>query len=218
MTETATARRNTRPSADATREAILTAALELFSERGFDGASTREIATQAGVTQPLLNYHFSTKDELWRAAVEGIFTALAARLTDRARGLRGVDDLTTARLLVREFIGFSARNPQLHRIITQECKADGPRMDWLVERHIRPLYDTATSLLASLAEQGHVPAIPPAHLYYILTGAGPTMFVLGPECRRLTGLDPSSDQVIEAHADAVCLFLFGPSDGDRRAP
>jgi hypothetical protein len=35
------------------------------------------------------------------------------------------------------------------------------------------------------------------------------MFVLGPECRRLTGLDPSSDAVIEAHADAVTTLLFG---------
>jgi TetR/AcrR family transcriptional regulator len=201
--------RRTRPSADATREAILAAALDVFSERGFDGASTREIASRAGVTQPLLNYHFSSKHELWRAAVDGIFEALAAELAERAQGLRGVDALTTARLLVREFIGFSARNPQLHRMITQECKVDGPRMDWLVERHVRPMYEAATEQFAELAEQGHVPAIPPAHLYYILTGAGPTMFVLGPECRRLSGLDPSSDEVIEAHADAVCLLLFG---------
>ncbi|MBI2710323.1 MAG: TetR/AcrR family transcriptional regulator [Actinobacteria bacterium] len=210
--------RVTRPSADATRGAILAAALDVFSERGFDGASTRKIAARAGVTQPLLNYHFSSKDELWRAAVDVLFTRLADQLTARAAGLRGVDEVTSARLLVREFIGFSARNPQVHRIITQECKTDGPQMDWLVERHIQPLYEATASMLASLAERGAVPAIPPAHLYYILTGAGPTMFVLGPECRRLTGLDPSADEVIEAHADAVCLLLFGPDDGARHAP
>ena len=61
----------------------------------------------------------------------------------------------------------------------------------------------------SLTRVGAVPDIPPAHLYYILTGAGPTMFVLGPECRRLTALDPTDDAVIEAHADAMCLLLFG---------
>jgi len=207
MADTVT--RQTRPSADATRERILAAALDLFSERGFDGASTREIAARAGVTQPLLNYHFSAKDELWRAAVGGLFGALTRALADRAAGLRGVDEPAAARLLVREFVTFSARHPQLHRIITQECKVDGPRMDWLVERHIRPLYEAATAQIARLAEQGHVPPIPPAHLYYILTGAGPTMFVLAPECRRLAGLDPIADEVVEAHADAVCLLLFG---------
>ena len=209
MEQAATATRQTRPSADETRERILAAALDVFSDRGFDGASTREIAARAGVTQPLLNYHFTSKTELWRAAVDRVFAALGRAMGARAKGLRGVDALTVARLLVREFVAFSARHPQLHRIITQESKLDGPRMDWLVERHVRPLYEAATARFAALAEQGHMPAIPPAHLYYILTGAGATMFVLGPECRRLSGLDPASDEVIEAHADAVCLLLFG---------
>jgi AcrR family transcriptional regulator len=209
MTQRASAR-STRPSADPTRERILDAALDVFAEHSFDGASTREIASRAGVTQPLLNYHFKSKIDLWRAAVDRLFASLTTTLADRVRGLRGVDGVTTMRLIVREFVYFSARNPQLHRIITGECKADGPRMDWLVDRHIRPLYEETVAQLAHLAEAGHLPAIAPPHLYYILTGAGPTMFVLGPECRRLTGLDPSSDDVIEAHADAIITLLFGP--------
>src|SRR3954449_8643582 len=122
--------RTPRPSADATRERILAAAPDLFSERSFagarpphgtlpaalslfpgrsfDGASTREIAARAGVTQPLLNYHFSSKDDLWQAAVDGLFARLAEALTARAEGLRGVDDLIAAKLLVREFVAFSA--------------------------------------------------------------------------------------------------------------
>jgi TetR/AcrR family transcriptional regulator len=199
----------TRPSADATRERILDAALGVFADRSFEGATTREIAARAGVTQPLLNYHFSSKDELWRAAVDRLFGALDDAMNERAAGLRGVDELTMARLLVREFVYFSARNPQLHRIITAESKTDGPRMDWLVERHVRPLYEATTAQFARLREQGHLPAIAPAHLYYILTGAGPTMFVLAPECRRLSGIDPFSEDVIEAHADAVTTLLFG---------
>jgi TetR/AcrR family transcriptional regulator len=202
-------KRVTRPSADGTRDRILDVALDLFSELSFDGATTREIASRAGVTQPLLNYHFSSKDELWRAAVERLFEALSSSIGERAQGLRGVDELTMARLLVREFVTFSASHPQLHRIITQECKTDGPRMDWLVEHHIRVWFESTTALFEGLVQRGHVPAIPAAHLYYILTGAGPTMFVLGPECRRLTGIDPTAPEVIEAHADAVCLLLFG---------
>ena len=93
----------------------------------------------------------------------------------------------------------------------QESKADGPRMDYLVDRHVRPIYQRTTTMFENLARQGAVPAIPASHLYYILTGAGATMFVLAPECRRLSSLDPSDDSVIEAHADAVCLLLFGSS-------
>jgi hypothetical protein len=36
------------------------------------------------------------------------------------------------------------------------------------------------------------------------------MFVLGPEVRRLAGIDPQDPDVIEAHADAVTRLLFGP--------
>jgi TetR/AcrR family transcriptional regulator len=211
MTETV-ATQVTRPSADATRERVLAAALDLFSELSFEGATTREIAARAGVTQPLLNYHFSSKDELWQAAVDGLFAELNVVLATREEGLRGVDELTVAKLLVREFIYFSASHPQLHRIITQECKTDGPRMDWLVEHHVRPHYERAALLFSRLVSAGLLPDIPVAHLYYILTGAGPTMFVLAPECRRLTGIDPQAPEVIEAHVDAVIAFLFGRRD------
>jgi TetR/AcrR family transcriptional regulator len=209
MATTAAPARVTRPSADRTRERILDAALEVFAERSFDGAGTREIALRGGVTQSLLNYHFSTKTELWRAAVDRVFASLTATMAERINGLRGVDEFMVMKLLVREFVSFSARHPELHRIITGECKTDTSRMDWLVERHIRPLYEETVARFARLSEQGHVPPIPPVHLYYILTGAGPTMFVLGPECRRLTGLDTASSDVVDAHADAVIALLFG---------
>ncbi|HVV35115.1 MAG TPA: TetR/AcrR family transcriptional regulator [Acidimicrobiales bacterium] len=191
------------------RDRILAAAVDLFSERSFEGASTRDIAARAGVTQPLLNYHFRSKEELWQEAVDALFARLRATLRDRAAGLRGVDDVTAAKLTVHEFITFSARNPQLHRIIMQESKADGPRMDYLVDHHVRPIYESTVALFERLVAEGAVPDIAAAHLYYILTGAGPTMFVLAPEARRLTKLDVSSDEVIEAHADAVCRLLFG---------
>lgn len=213
---TAVPARSPRPSADGTRERILAAALDVFADRSFDGASTREIAARAEVTQPLLNYHFRSKDELWRASVAVLFDTLTSELTARADGLRGVDDVAAAKLLVREFVVFSARHPQLHRIITGECKTDGPRMDWLVDHHVRPLYEMATALFERLAAAGAVPPIAPAHVYYLLTGAAPTMFVLAPECRRLTGLDPSDDEVIDAHADAVITLLFGADGAGRR--
>jgi len=204
--------RKTRPSADSTRERILAAALECFSLQGFDGAATREIASRAEVTQPLLTYHFRSKEELWRAAVDGVFAALTTAMVTRLDGLRGVDEVTTAKLLVHEFISFSAAHPELHRIITQECKVEGPRLDWLVETHVRPLYDATTELLQRLVDAGQLAPIPVAHLYYILTGAGATMFVLAPECRRLSGVEPFDPSVIEQHADAVVALLFTVPD------
>ena len=204
-----TAARTTRPSADSTRDRILAAAVDLFSERSFEGATTREIAARAGVTQPLLNYHFRSKEHLWHAAVEDIFGELTQALSARIEGLRGVDELSVAKLIVREFIYFSAAHPQLHRIIMQECKADGARMDWLVDRHIRPIYEQTVSLFTRLVERGDIPDVPATHIYYVITGAGATMFVLAPECRRLAGFDPLEHEAVEVHADAVTTLLFG---------
>ena len=58
---------------EATRAAILQSALQIFSERGFDGGSTRDIAEHAGVHHALIKYYFDNKDTLWRAAVTFLF-------------------------------------------------------------------------------------------------------------------------------------------------
>jgi TetR/AcrR family transcriptional regulator len=197
-----------RPAGLETRRAILDAALDRFSEYSFDGASTRSIAELAGVTQPLLNYHFAGKEELWRAAVDDLFDRFRTSMRRRLSGLRGVDDVTIARLMVRHFVEFSAANPQLHRIIMQESKRAGPRLDWLVETHVRPLYDNAVETFERLAARGELEAVAPAHLYYLLTGAGATVFVMGPECQRLTGVDPFAPEFVSAHADLVVDLLI----------
>jgi AcrR family transcriptional regulator len=197
-----------RPSADGTRERILAAALDLFSERSFEGASTRLIAERAGVPQPLLPYHFGNKEELWRAAVGQLFEGLTDSVAERVAGLRGVDDETVAKLVVADFVSYSASHPQLHRIIMQECKSEGDRLPWLVERHIRPLYEGALALLEPLVAAGKVRDVPTAHLYYLLTGAAATIFVLAPECRMLTGVDPVDPSEVERHAEAVISMLF----------
>jgi TetR/AcrR family transcriptional regulator len=196
-----------RPAGIETRKSILEAALDLFSERSFDGASTRVIAERAGVTQPLLNYHFAGKEELWRAAIGGLLDQLRASMQERLAGLRGVDEVTVAKLMVRHFVEFSAANPQLHRIIMQESKQPGPRLDWLVDTHVRPLYENAVALFDRLAARGDLAPIPPAHLYYLLTGAGATVFVMAPECERLTGVNPFEPEFVSAHADLVVDLL-----------
>src|SRR4051795_9741054 len=81
-----------------TRQAILRAALDLFAERGFDGASTRLIAERAGVGQPLLNYHFAGKQELWRAAVDDLFERLGHSTADWLQAVGDdADDVGIAR-------------------------------------------------------------------------------------------------------------------------
>jgi hypothetical protein len=64
------------------------------------------------------------------------------------------------------------------------------------------------ALLEPLVAAGRVRDIPSAHLYYLLTGAVATIFVLAPECRLLTGVDPADPVEVERHVDAVLSMLF----------
>lgn len=53
-----------------TRAAILDAAETVFAEAGFAGASMRAIAQRAGVNQPLIHYHFESKDRLYAEVID----------------------------------------------------------------------------------------------------------------------------------------------------
>jgi AcrR family transcriptional regulator len=55
-----------------TRARIVAAALKIFGDRGFDAASTRDIAASAGVNAPALQYYFDNKEGVYLACVEHI--------------------------------------------------------------------------------------------------------------------------------------------------
>jgi AcrR family transcriptional regulator len=50
-----------------TRDRILDVALELFTAKGYDATSMREVAEQLGITKPALYYHFDSKEDIVRA-------------------------------------------------------------------------------------------------------------------------------------------------------
>lgn len=60
----------TRMKSDERRAAIVQAAIELFAEKGFRGATTRELASALRVTEPVLYQHFRTKKDLYSAIIE----------------------------------------------------------------------------------------------------------------------------------------------------
>lgn len=65
-----------------TRARIVLAALALFGERGFEGASTRDIAERAGVNAPAIGYYFDNKEGVYVACVEHIVSRVWARVSE----------------------------------------------------------------------------------------------------------------------------------------
>jgi AcrR family transcriptional regulator len=66
--------------ARATREALIEAALELFTERSYARVGTEEIVTRARVTRGALYHHFEDKRDLFRAAFERVEGDLMERI------------------------------------------------------------------------------------------------------------------------------------------
>jgi AcrR family transcriptional regulator len=189
----------------ATRERIVQAALEAFAEKGFHGASTRDIAQRAGTNQGLITYHFRTKDELWRAAADRIFTMLRNSLGERLAALESEQPQERAREAIRAYVRFAAAHPELFRLMVDEGKNSEDRMRWLVDTHLREGYDgfmrPGGQRLGGLDER----LLP--HAYYVMAGAGSLIFAVAPECRRLTGLDPETEEAAETHAAFVARLL-----------
>ncbi|WP_245863870.1 TetR/AcrR family transcriptional regulator [Caulobacter mirabilis] len=193
---------------EATRAAILQAALEEFSERGFDGASTRDIAAKASVHHALIKYHFNSKDELWRAAVTFLFERQASDLT-----LPGPDDprypdrRAYAAEIIRQVVLYSARHPEHARLMVQETCRDSERFHWAADTFIKRTSQAAGAFIRLLQRDGILPAASVPALTYIFVGASQLFYTLAPEVRRVWGIDPSDPDVIEDHVKALIAVM-----------
>jgi len=200
-------RASTQPKRDS-RARIIEAAREAFSTMGFEGASLRSVAKEAGVQHQLATYYFKTKEELWMAVMDELAVGFLARLGDRIRGLEGVDAATKLRLVVREFVKYSAENPQHHRLMTMEGRRESERLVWLIRRHVSQFFAISTKLIREAQALGVVRPGDPGQLHYCAIGIATAAFSLAPEYKLVTGKDPFTRSHIEQIADLVCEFLF----------
>ncbi len=199
------------PEADAsTRALIVRTALRSFSEQGFDGASTRSIAQAAGVNQGLIPYYFKTKQALWREAVDLAFSDLHDALGAFGEAVAARPSRDDLALLVRRYVEFVASHPEFVLLMNEEGKRSGPRMRWIVDRHVKPLFALLNRLFEEM--RGHArfaPEVPGIHFTYIFAGAVGLIFSQAPECRRVSNYDPTEPSAVEAHADALVQLFFG---------
>jgi AcrR family transcriptional regulator len=77
-----------------TKDRILGAAEVLFAQRGFDGASLRQLTTAAGVNLAAVNYHFGSKEKLVEQVFRRRLDALNARRMDALATIEGRADTT----------------------------------------------------------------------------------------------------------------------------
>jgi AcrR family transcriptional regulator len=134
--------------ADATRNALVGVARQLFTERGFAATSTNEIADRAGVTRGALYHHFAAKDDLFRAVFEQLEAEIAEQVAREA--LAGPDPFEQLRLGCRAFLD-ACLDPAVQRIVLLE----GPGvLGWETWQEIEERYGyglVATGVEAAIA-------------------------------------------------------------------
>jgi len=189
------------------RARIISAALDVFSTSGFEGASLRQIASQAGVMHQLVVYHFKTKETLWRVAIDSILKAEVGSFESWHLRLEGKRPSQALAELVRAFVRFSARRPEFHRITTFEGRTDNSRIRWLLETYVQPYFELSTCLLRAAQAEGAARPGDPGQLHYAVIGLVTTSFVFAFEYRTMTGLDPFSAAQIESTEALVWDFL-----------
>ncbi len=199
-----TAPRRRRAASDDLRERLIEAALAEFSENGFEGASTRSIAARADAHQPQINYHFDSKEALWRAAVDHVMEDFDEVFT----GLDATDARSVMADVICRLVHFAAEYPELHRIMIQEGTTDTDRLHWLVDTHIRPRHELVTGLWDDAVAAGVAAPVGTAMIHYLLLGSATLLFTNAPEARLVLGAEPTDPAMVDEYADTLVGVLL----------
>lgn len=143
--------------------AILEAALDVFSQHGFRGATLDQIAEVAGLSKPNLLYYFPSK--------EAVHTALLSRLLDtwldplRAMNPEG-EPLAEILAYVRRKLELSRDFPRESRLFANEILQGAPRIMPAIEGDLKPLVDASAAVLTRWMDEGRIARVPPHRLIF----------------------------------------------------
>ena len=190
--------------AERTRAALLDAALDEFSAKGFAGARVRDIAARAGVSKDLIAYHFGGKEGLY-LEVQGAWLHSGGASTREDLSL--VDS-------VMEFLSEALVDPRPMRL-----------MAWrgLHEKGLEPpdgsgeSHPMDSNPLVARQETGEIaPGLDPATLQLVLLGAIAAPVVFPDAARRLFGVEPTRREFEIRYREGLA-GLIGALAGPRTA-
>src|ERR1035438_1014944 len=174
--------------AERSRQALLTAALDEFSRKGFAGARVAEIAERAGVNKQLINYYFGSK--------EGLYQALQHEWLEREASF-AVPDLSLDELIVR-YAADPMRDPRLMRLLLWRGLSDDSAPQGATDRQ------PELQLLQRRQEDGEVAADLDVAAVLLASMAMVAAPVAMPQVtRELFGIDPSTEEFQARYAEQL---------------
>ena len=212
-------KRGTRHQPEASRSAILQAALIEFAQQGLAGARMDTIAGAAKVNKALLYYYFRDKEALYDAVLDEFFVRLLARVTQALdkEGPAGERLLTYA----RDHFDCIAESPHYARLFQGELMSAGTgrssHLTRVVERYIRPISLRLVAVLWEGIESREFRRVDPMQFAPSIAGMIVHYFVVAPVARKLFAKDPFSPEALDQRRAAVLDFIAAALFADQSA-
>ncbi len=162
MTQARTAKKPTRIQLR-NRKRILDAALDVFSQHGFRGATLDQIATQAGLSKPNILYYFEGKEDIHVTLLNQLMDAWLAPL--REIDPKG-DPLREILRYVHRKLDMSREFPRESRLFANEVLQGAPRMRPHLETGLKELVDDTAAVIDGWIAQGRLAPVDPRHLIF----------------------------------------------------
>jgi AcrR family transcriptional regulator len=179
------------PKGQRAREHILATAEAEFAERGFHGASMRDLAAAADLPLATLVYHFARKEQLYAAVLatiaEQLDRDLAGALAPRESG-RGRDLAADAvDAFVRALVGWATREPRRVRLLLRELLDNPTRVEKAAKLPLAPFLTRTTELVAAAVRAGVAEADAPELAVLQTVGAVSYVVASRPTVDRIVG-------------------------------
>jgi len=153
-----------RMSAEDRKLQILQVAVSLFSQRGFGGTTTREIAQAAGVSEAMVFRHFATKQELYSAILDHKACSGDAMNPEQmvAEALKQKDDRAVFEQLARGALDHHERDPEFQRLLLHSALEGHELSEMFFEKFVRRVYELLGGYIAERQRDGAMVNIDPA--------------------------------------------------------
>lgn len=145
------------------RRMILEAALEVFSQHGYRGATLDQIAANAGLSKPNILYYFNGKEDIHVT----LLSQLMKTWLDPLVALDPNGDPQTEILdYVQRKLDMAHDLPRESRLFAGEILQGAPRMGPHLQSDLKPLFDDKCAVIAGWANAGKIAIIDPQHLIF----------------------------------------------------
>jgi TetR/AcrR family transcriptional regulator len=138
------------------RRQLIEVAIRLFSQKGFRGTTTKEIALAAGITEGIIFRHFPTKDELYVAILDykASQSPVDAWLDELGRLAAGRDDETLFRAVASRILAHHRKDRDFMRLMLYSALEGHDLARAFSEKQFKPLHDFLCDYIACRQRDG----------------------------------------------------------------